>query len=70
MLQFTTLMSLLHKMLNQVDADRRHKMMREAPDDAMLEQRRQDSPQLDDVVISMRLFTNCLLFIGTGGAYG
>jgi len=38
--QFTTLMQLLHKMLNQVDADRRRKMMREAPDDAMLQQRR------------------------------
>jgi len=40
LMQFTTLMKLLHKMLNQVDADRRHKMMREAPDDAMLQQRR------------------------------
>jgi len=36
-------MFLLHKMLNQVDADRRNKMMREAPDAAILEQRRQDS---------------------------
>jgi len=34
-------MFLLHKMLNQVDTDRRNKMMREAPDAAILEQRRQ-----------------------------
>jgi len=33
-------MSLLHKMLSRVEADRRNKMMREAPDDAVLEQRR------------------------------
>jgi len=38
--QFTKLMFLLHKMLNQVDADRRNKMLQEAPDEAMLEQRR------------------------------
>ena len=35
-------MLVLHKMLNQVDEDRRNKMMREAPDEAILEQRRQD----------------------------
>jgi len=35
-------MFLLHKMLNQVDVDRRSKMMSEAPDEIMLEQRRQD----------------------------
>jgi len=44
--QFTKLMFLLHKMLNQVDVDRRSKMMSEAPDEVMLEQRRQDTLKL------------------------